>query len=79
MYRLAPKIMDVTVDTFFSFDSHACDYVKRASRALNVMNAFIGSSCSFSTETLVATYKTSVRPVLNHVAPSGSYKYPQPT
>ena len=42
---------------------------------LNVMKALAGSSWCFTTETLVATYKAIVSPILSYAAPSGSPKY----
>ena len=64
-----PKILDVTLDTHFTFGPHARDWVEWASRAFNVMKALVGSSWGFSTETLVTTYKAIVRPILNYAAP----------
>ena len=49
---------------------------KRASRALNVMKTLAGLNWCFMTETLVATYKAIVRPILNYALPSGSSKCP---
>ena len=63
-----PKILGVTLDTHFTFAPHARDCVERASRALKVMKATAGSNWSFTTETLVATYKAIVRPILNYAA-----------
>ena len=64
-----PKILGVTLDTLFTFDPHTRNCVERASRALNVMEALAGSSWGFTTETLVATYKAIVRPILNYTVP----------
>ena len=64
-----PKILGVTLDTHFTFAPHARDCVERASRALKVMKATAGSNWGFTTETLVATYKAIVRPILNYPAP----------
>ena len=64
-----PKILGVTLDTHFTFAPHARDCVERASRALKVMKATAGSNWGFTTETLVATYKAIVRPILNYAAP----------
>ena len=73
------KILGVTLDTHFTFGPNARDCVKRVSRAPNVMKALTGSSWGFTTETLVATYKAIVRPILNYMLPpSGSLKYPPP-
>ena len=59
----------MTLDTHFTFGPHACDCVERASRALNVMKALAGSSWGFTTETLVATYKAIVHPILHYTSP----------
>ena len=64
-----PKILGVTLDTLFTFGPHSHDCVERALRAFNVMKAVAGSSCSFTTETLVSTCKAIVRPILNYAAP----------
>ena len=63
------KILGVTLDTHITFGPHARDCVERASRTLNVMKALAGSSWGFATETLVATYKAIVHPILNYAAP----------
>ena len=52
----SPKILGVTLDTYFTFGPHTRDCVERASRALNVMKALAGSIWVFTTETLVAMY-----------------------
>ena len=64
-----PKILGVTLDTHFTFGPHSRDWFERASRALNAMKALAGSSWGFTTETLVATYKAIVHPMLNYAAP----------
>ena len=63
------KILGVTLDTHFTFSPHAHDCDERALRALNVMKALAGSSWGFTTETLVATYKAIMHPILNYAAP----------
>ena len=66
---IAPQKSNVTLftsDTHFTFGPHACDCAERASKALNVMKDLAGSNLSFTTESLVATYKSIVRPILNH-------------
>ena len=62
-----PKILGVTLDTHFTFGPCGC--FERALRALNVMKALAGLNRGFMTETLVATYKAIVRPILNYAAP----------
>ena len=61
-----PKILGVTVGTHFTFGPNTRNCVERVSRALNVMKALAGFSWGFTTETLVATYKAIVRPILNY-------------
>ena len=63
------KILGVTLDIHFTFGSHARDCVERASRALNVMKGEGRSNWGFTTETLVATYKAIVRPILYYAVP----------
>ena len=58
-----------TLDTHFTFGPHAHDCVERASSALNVIKALAGSNWGFTTKTLVATYKASVRLILNYASP----------
>ena len=65
-----PKILGVTLNTHLTFGPHARDCVEQASRALNVMKTLAGSSWGFTTETLVATYKAIVRPILNYAEPN---------
>ena len=64
-----PKILGVTLDTHLNFVPHARDCFERVSRALNIMKALAGSSWGFTTETLVATHKANVRPILNYAGP----------
>ena len=64
-----PKILGVTLDPHFTFGPLTRDCVEWASRALNIMKALAGSSWGFTTETLVATNKAIVLPILNHAAP----------
>ena len=64
-----PEIMGITLDTHFAFGPHALDCVERASRAFNIMKALSVSSWGYTSETLVATYKAIVRPILNYAAP----------
>ena len=63
-----PKILGVTLDTHFTFGPHTRDCVERASKALNITKALAWSSWGFTTETLVATYKAIVCPILNYAA-----------
>ena len=67
--NITPKILDVMLDTHFTFGPHIRNCVKRASKALNVMKALAWSSWGFTTETLVAPYKAIVCPILNYAAP----------
>ena len=60
------RILSTRIPSTITIGPHAHDYVERASRALNAMEAISGSSWGFTTEILVATYKPIVRPILNY-------------
>ena len=64
-----PKILGVTLDTHFTFGPHARNCIVHATRVLSVMKTLAGSNWGFTIETLVATCKAIVRPILNY-APS---------
>ena len=61
-----PKILGITLDTHFNFGPLARDCVEQA---LNVMEALAESNWCFTIETLVATYRVIVHPILNYAAP----------
>ena len=75
-----PKILGVTHDTHFTFGPRTHDCVERASMALNVMKPSLGRVGVSRQKTLwVATYKATVRLILNYAPPpSGSPNYHTP-
>ena len=64
-----PKILGCHAGHPLLLRPYARDCAERAPRALNVMKALAVSNWGFTTETLVATYKAIVRPILNYAAP----------
>ena len=76
-----PKILDVTLDTHFTFGPHARNCVERALWALNVMKALAGSSWGFTTESpkpWCPRIRSLCAPSSTMLPPSGSPKYPPP-
>lgn len=56
-----PKIVGITIDSLFTFSAHAAARNK-ALKALAV------STCGMDKETLLSTYKSIDRPVVNYAA-----------
>ena len=65
----SPKILGINWDTHLNFGAHARTTIERATRALGILKALAGTSWGFPKETLVGTYKSLVRPILNYGAP----------
>ena len=65
----SPKILGINWDTHLTFGPHARNTIERATRSLGVLKALSGTNWGFPKETLVATYKAMVRPILNYGAP----------
>ena len=64
----SPKLLEVYLDTFFSFNNH-CVQVRRVSKRNNVLKALAGTNWGQQNETLLMTYKALGRSIANYAAP----------
>jgi hypothetical protein len=64
-----PKILGVTLDTHHTFKPHILNSSSKASSRLRILKAVAGTSWGYETETLINTYKSLIRPILNYAAP----------
>ena len=65
----SPKILGVTLDTHHTFKPHILNTSSKASSRLKILKAVAGSSWGYETETLLNTYNSLIRPILNYAAP----------
>ena len=63
------KILGITFDTGLTFTPHIKDVCARSRKRLNVLKALSGTNWGQSKETLLITYKATVRPLLDYAAP----------
>ena len=64
-----PKLLGITYDTMFSFSSHINATVKKAKGKINILKSLAGSAWGQDKETLILTYKSICRSVLEYGAP----------
>lgn len=64
-----PKVLGVTFDTMHYFNHHVSNTVEKAKKKLNVIKALAGTSWGQDQETLVITYKSICRSVLEYASP----------
>ena len=64
-----PKILGVTFDTMHSFSQHAKLTVEKANKKLNILKALAGTTWGQQKETMLLTYKSICRSVLEYAAP----------
>ncbi|XP_049310854.1 uncharacterized protein LOC125778237 [Bactrocera dorsalis] len=64
-----PKILGVTFDSLCSFSPHTPPIIAKVQSRNKILKSLAGSTWGKDKETLLATYKTIDRPVLNYAAP----------
>ena len=64
-----PKLLGVTFDTMYTFSKHIKTTVSKAKLKINILKSLAGSSWGQDKETLVITYKSICRSVLEYGAP----------
>ena len=60
--------MGITFDAKFTFDEHIEDIVTRAKKRLNLLKALRGQSWGASPQTILYSYRTYIRPILEYGA-----------
>ena len=65
-----PKILGVTFDPTLCFAAHYKGSADKARRRIGVLKALAGSSWGQTKETLLLTYKASIRPILDYAYPA---------
>ena len=65
-YKKVCKFLGITFDQSLSFSKHIEDIVSRAKKRLNLMKALRGQTWGASPETLLYSYRTFVRPILEY-------------
>ena len=65
-YEKSCKFLGVTFDSNHTFKEHIDDIVTRAKKRLNLLRALRGQSWGASPETLLYSYRTYVRPLLEY-------------
>ena len=64
-----PKLLGVTYDTMFCFGPHIKQTVAKAKKKLNLLKSLAGSSWGCEKETILITYKSIVRSILEYASP----------
>ena len=75
----SPKILGVYLDTFFSFNNHCIQVVKRISGSNKGLKALAGTSWGQQKETLLMTYKALGRSIAIMLHLSGAQMLANPT
>ena len=65
-YKKTSKFLGITFDQTLSFSDHINDIVTRAKRRLNLLKALRGQTWGASPETILYSYRTFVRPLLEY-------------
>ena len=65
-YEKTCKFLGVTFDSSHSFSEHINDIVTRAKKRLNLLKALRGQSWGASPETILYSYRTYIRPLLEY-------------
>ena len=65
-YRKTCKFLGVTFDQKLTFTEHVNDIVNRAKKRLNLLKALRGQTWGASPETLLYSYRTFVRPLMDY-------------
>ena len=64
-----PMILGVYIDPSLSFNKHNHYVAERVSSRINILKALAGASWGQQMETLIMTYKTVGRSIINYAAP----------
>ena len=64
-----PKLLEVYLDTLFSFNTHCVQVANRVSKRNNILKALAGTNCGQQKEMLLLTYKALGRLSANYAAP----------
>ena len=64
-----PKLLEVYLDTSFSFNAHCVQVANRVSKRNNVLKALAGTTWGKQKETLLLTYKALGRSIANYATP----------
>ena len=64
-----PKLLGVSFDTHFTFRHHVNNINSKAKSRLNILKALTGKSWGQEKETILLTYQTIIRPLLNYAVP----------
>ena len=65
-YKKTCKFLGITFDQKLTFNEHINDIVNRARKRLNLLKALRGQSWGASPETILYSYRTFVRPLLEY-------------
>ena len=68
----SPKLLEVYLDTLFSFNTHCVQVANRVSKRNNVLNALAGTNWGQQKETLLMTYKSLGMSIAKYAAPPWS-------
>ena len=61
-----PKVLGITLDPKLNFSQHAQNTTQKAKATTNIIKALSGTNWGKNKETLVATYKTITRPIIEY-------------
>ena len=73
-----PKILEVYLDTFFSFNNHCVQVANRISKRNNVLMTLAGTNLGQQKETLLMTYKALGQWIANYTAPAWNTNASEP-
>ena len=65
-YKKELKFLGITFDQGLTFEAHIGDIVKRCNKRLNLIKAIRGKTWGAHPSTLLYTYKTFIRPLLEY-------------
>ena len=64
-----PKLLGVKFDTMYTFTPHINDTISKAKKRLNILKSLAGSTWGQDKDTILVTYKSICRSVLEYAAP----------
>ena len=65
-YKKSCKFLGITFDQSLSFSDHIADIITRAKKRLNLLKALRGQTWDASPDTLLYSYRTYIRPILEY-------------
>ena len=65
-YEETVKFLGVTFDRKLTFEEHILDIVRRAHKRMNLLKALKGTWWGATSETIMYTYRTYIRPILEY-------------